>query len=130
MDTDRRARRPVESLLRLLSDDADDADSASARGTTDRAASVRVDLAGLRFGSWVVLRAGRMVAGKLHWWCRCGGCGVEREVRGGDLRGGRSRGCGCRGRAQEPAEILRALTVDTDRPTGDAHVLGSDDPAE
>lgn len=50
-----------------------------------------IDLAGRRFGFWLVLeRADR----RKFWRCRCD-CGTLREVAGGNLRDGLTRSCGC-----------------------------------
>ena len=53
----------------------------------------RVELAGQRFGKWVVLHR---VEGAL-WKCRCD-CGNEREVQTGTLKLGKSKSCGCAGK--------------------------------
>jgi hypothetical protein len=56
------------------------------------------DLSGRVFGRWLVLR--RTVGapkGGTMWLCRCdpqhGGCGTERAVSAGHLKGGRSKSC-------------------------------------
>lgn len=66
--------------------------SARMRG---RPALTRVDMAGRRFGRWLVLAIAGAV-GDMHamWLCRCD-CGVERVVRGNRLRRGQSQSCGC-----------------------------------
>lgn len=54
----------------------------------------RVDLTGQRFGEWQVLgSAGSTPRGRALWLCQCR-CGVVREVRGDNLRGGGSKYCG------------------------------------
>lgn len=54
-----------------------------------------LDLTGLRFGRWSVLRnGGRTPSLVTLWLCRCD-CGVEQLVRTGGLRKGTSRSCGC-----------------------------------
>lgn len=58
-----------------------------------------IDLTGQRFGRWVVLReAPRRPAPKgksVIWWIVKCDCGVIAERRGGALRRGQSRSCGC-----------------------------------
>jgi hypothetical protein len=52
-----------------------------------------VPMAGFSFGEWTVLyRAGSDTRGRATWVCRCS-CGVERVVRGTDLRLGDSTRC-------------------------------------
>lgn len=56
-----------------------------------------IDIAGLRFGRWLVLeRVGLNNAGELVWRCQCD-CGTEKEVVGYTLRRktAPSRSCGC-----------------------------------
>lgn len=48
-----------------------------------------VDLTGLAFGRWSVLRRS---ASLLKWTCRCS-CGLEKDVDGRSLRRGLSKGC-------------------------------------
>lgn len=52
----------------------------------------RIDMTGKKFGHLVVLRPGER---HLYWLCRCD-CGKEKEIRGGNLRSGVTRSCGCR----------------------------------
>lgn len=55
-----------------------------------------LDLTGGVFGRWTVLsRSHANVRGEVLWACRCE-CGVERSVKAGSLRSGRSTSCGCR----------------------------------
>jgi hypothetical protein len=51
----------------------------------------RIDLTGERFGRWTVIA----YAGRHRWSCVCS-CGARVIVDGGNLRGGRSKSCGCR----------------------------------
>jgi hypothetical protein len=52
------------------------------------------DIAGQRFGKWLVLNQGdRRANSQVLWLCRCD-CGNEREIRGGTLRQGLSKSCG------------------------------------
>lgn len=57
-----------------------------------------IDLTGKNFGHWTVLERGttkRSSSGTVVYWkCRCD-CGTEKEVRGSDLKNGRSTSCGC-----------------------------------
>lgn len=53
-----------------------------------------IDLTGQRFGRWTVLRYAGSHNGRAFWECRCD-CGKIRDVRGSDLRNGRSTSCGC-----------------------------------
>jgi hypothetical protein len=58
--------------------------------------SAFIDLTGQRFGRWTAVRRGANDAfGQARWECvcKCGGVGL---VRGGDLKAGQSRSCGCR----------------------------------
>lgn len=48
-----------------------------------------------RFGSWTVLHEAPRHGRLRYWTCRCV-CGTERDVFQGDLRRGRSTGCGRR----------------------------------
>jgi hypothetical protein len=52
----------------------------------------RIDLAGKRFGRWIVLG---YAGGKHCKWCCICDCGTKADVRGADLRGGISKSCGC-----------------------------------
>lgn len=49
------------------------------------------------FGDWQVKSIGQRTARKVQYWlCECLLCGTERQVTGTGLRGGYSKGCGCR----------------------------------
>jgi hypothetical protein len=62
-----------------------------------------IDLAGRRFGRWLVVGlSGESVSRKPKWNCVCD-CGTARAVLGGSLRSGKSASCGCLAR-----EIARA----------------------
>lgn len=53
------------------------------------------DLAGRRFGRWLVLdRVARSGKWKLAWYCRCD-CGTENWVNPQNLRLGKTKSCGC-----------------------------------
>lgn len=57
--------------------------------------SAVIDLAGQRFERWTVLSRGKSDRwGQASWLCECD-CGQRREVRGYDLRAGRSVSCSC-----------------------------------
>jgi hypothetical protein len=54
-----------------------------------------IDLAGQRFGHWVVIGFSHTdKKGKACWACRCD-CGKEKTVESTSLRRGGSRSCGC-----------------------------------
>lgn len=54
-----------------------------------------VDVQGMRFGRWqVIRRAGVGAEGHVRWLCKCD-CGTEREVSGRSLAKGLSVSCGC-----------------------------------
>jgi hypothetical protein len=55
---------------------------------------VCIDLAGLRFGRWTVLRRGVRWAGKRLWHCECD-CGSRGLVEAFSLRKGGTLSCGC-----------------------------------
>ena len=50
-----------------------------------------IDLTGQQFGRWIVLRYDPLTG---KWLCRCE-CGKEKAVLSGNLRSGKSTGCGC-----------------------------------
>lgn len=55
-----------------------------------------IDLTGRRFGRLTVeQRDGSDPRGQAQWRCRCE-CGARTVVRGGDLRSGNTKSCGCR----------------------------------
>jgi hypothetical protein len=57
--------------------------------------SARLELTGKRFGRLTVLAFARLDQhGSTYWRCLCD-CGNESVVRGGDLRSGDIRSCGC-----------------------------------
>lgn len=63
------------------------------------------NLTGRRFGRWTVLRrAGRSAANKALWACRCS-CGNAAQIPSGNLLDGRTRSCGCLGRALTAARL-------------------------
>ena len=53
-----------------------------------------IDLTGLRFGMWTVLRLGQKQGPNRRWLCRCD-CGTEGLVTTKNLRSGASTNCGC-----------------------------------
>jgi hypothetical protein len=68
------------------------------------------NLAGKKFGRLAVIeRAGsHRTTGGQHfavWKCRCD-CGVEKLIKGANLRSGNTISCGCRKREQPPKNIL------------------------
>jgi hypothetical protein len=56
-----------------------------------------IDMAGMKFGRWTVLRRAISIKGQTMWLCRCE-CGNENIINGGDLRRGNSKSCGCLGK--------------------------------
>ena len=53
------------------------------------------DITGKRFGRWTVLyKCAYKKNGSVIWHCKCD-CGNEKDVRGSQLRNGRSQSCGC-----------------------------------
>lgn len=55
----------------------------------------RARMIGERFGDWTVLSASELHGTRVMWRCRCV-CGTERVVPTSNLRGGKTKGCGCR----------------------------------
>lgn len=57
----------------------------------------RPNLAGQRFGRWLVIRFSHVELPRraAHWICRCD-CGTEKVVRAQQLVNGQSQSCGCR----------------------------------
>ena len=54
-----------------------------------------IDETGNRYGGWTVIkRDGSSIGRMAVWLCQCD-CGTTRGVVGSDLRGGRSKSCGC-----------------------------------
>lgn len=54
-----------------------------------------IDLSGLRFGRWTVLRRGKNTEqGQARWLCQCE-CGTKRLLKSIVIRRGKSKSCGC-----------------------------------
>lgn len=53
-----------------------------------------IDLTGLKFERWLVVKETRKKQNHTYWLCMCD-CGNEREVVGQHLRNGKSKSCGC-----------------------------------
>lgn len=54
-----------------------------------------IDLTGKKFGRLTVIkRSGSNRDGSAMWLCRCE-CGIEKIVRGTDLKNGKTKSCGC-----------------------------------
>jgi hypothetical protein len=88
----------------------------------------RADLAGRRFGRWLVLApAGCGPRGVTDWLCRCS-CGREQVVSADDLRGKRRWSCGCPpdrarvGRPQDPERARRDRRIAAARARGETYV--------
>jgi hypothetical protein len=57
--------------------------------------TARIDITGQRYGRLVALeRVASRKRGQAMWMFRCD-CGVEKEIRLGNVRSGRTRSCGC-----------------------------------
>lgn len=54
----------------------------------------RLDLTGMRFGKLMVIRRAPNNGEKILWYCQCD-CGRRSKVYTGNLRRGRTKGCGC-----------------------------------
>lgn len=54
----------------------------------------RIDLTGRQFGQWSVKSYAGMSGKNPIWRCVCT-CGNERSVQAGNLKNGKSTGCGC-----------------------------------
>lgn len=64
-----------------------------------------IDLTNERFGDWTVVEKGQTINRKLHWICRCD-CGIVKEVRGENLRSGKSTSCGeCKRVEYKPDDV-------------------------
>jgi hypothetical protein len=66
-----------------------------------------LDLAGQRFGRWLVVKRVEAV-GNSRWLCQCD-CGTRKSVVGSFLKNGVSKSCGCF-RAEVTAERMRMLS--------------------
>jgi hypothetical protein len=74
-----------------------------AERTVSKGGRVLKDISGQRFGKLAVIgREYRPGERQAHWRVRCD-CGGEAVVRGGRLRNGRQRSCGCDGRERVSA---------------------------
>lgn len=66
-----------------------------------------IDIAGQRFGQWLVLRLHAKKHKGYQWWCRCD-CGTEKPVQGTSLRSDQTKSCGC----AAPQKISESRTKD------------------
>lgn len=66
-----------------------------------------IDLTGQRFGKLTVVERAESKKGRTYWHCRCD-CGKEIDIEGGNLRGGRSRSCGC---SRQEADAVNFLDL-------------------
>ena len=65
------------------------------RKTRKDKGTIKIQMAGRRFGRWLVLRrAPNRGLRSIYWLCQCE-CGKKAEVFGGNLRSGRVVSCGC-----------------------------------
>ena len=70
-----------------------------------------IDLAGKRFGFWVVQdRAANTRSGQVQWSCLCE-CGNVKLVTANSLRSGNSTSCGCNHAPDLTGEVFGQLTV-------------------
>ena len=53
-----------------------------------------IDLSGQRFGKLLVLYRSSKIGEPIKFMCKCD-CGKEKEIRGNDLRSGKTTSCGC-----------------------------------
>jgi len=66
----------------------------SSHNTTKKHDEYDIDLAGQRFGRWLVISRAAYRRGRAFWLCRCD-CGTVREVNARNMMIGESRSCGC-----------------------------------
>lgn len=66
----------------------------------------RIELTGLKFGSWTVIEYTGLDDSSKHsrWLCECV-CGKRRFINGDTLRRGASQSCGCIGHARRAVEV-------------------------
>lgn len=75
----------------------------------------KIELKGKRFGRLTVLEeSGRDRFGQAIWKCKCD-CKQICYVRGGDLRNGNTKSCGC-ANLESATETIRKRTVDHSNP--------------
>lgn len=65
-----------------------------------------IDLTGQRFGRLVVLEQAEPYRGEACWQCKCE-CGNNHVVRSSNLRGGKTKSCGCLARERCPQFNLK-----------------------
>lgn len=59
-----------------------------------------IDISGKKYGRWQVIDiANKSNDGEYNWNCICD-CGTKKEIRGGSLRSGESKSCGCLAREE------------------------------
>jgi hypothetical protein len=68
-----------------------------------------IDLTGMTFGRWLVVRRASSNNGYATWWCQCD-CGSACQVRGSSLRSGRTRSCGCARYLKQQSDATSAMT--------------------
>lgn len=68
--------------------------------------SVTKEMAGQKFGKWLVV--GYSVKSRKKWRCVCD-CGTERDVSGSSLRNGSSQSCGCVPRSKKHGQCDSSL---------------------
>lgn len=72
-----------------------------------------LDLTGERFSRLTVISRGCDRGGKPGWLCRCD-CGIEKELRGSDIRCGLVQSCGC----LRNDRVRQVITKHGDAPRG------------
>lgn len=77
----------------------------------------RTDLAGRRFGRWIVLKYAETKRRSARWWCRCD-CGAKKIVDAYNLVSGRSKSCGCLTQEMLPEAARQRFTTHGDNCNG------------
>lgn len=77
-----------------------------------------IDLTGQKFGRLMVLRlASKDKRGCLKWLCRCE-CNKEKVIRGGHLKSGHTKSCGCLAVEQLIPRVLKHGHIRDGKPSG------------
>ena len=83
-----------------------------------------IDLTGRQFGRWRVLRRSKKcgAAGQPRWHCLCS-CGNKKEVAGVNLRGGKTKSCGCLRDELRPTYAARRDYSGTNNPRAKRNII-------